>query len=85
MDVQNQPVCIMKWMLERRRLLLHVGCANNLVIITTLVKIRIKLNETSMILTVCFLLFNCLNNWIVIYILVFVHLLIVIDCYMLQI
>ena len=48
MDVLNHPVCIMKWMIERGRLLLQVSCANNLVTIVDLVKIGINLIETCM-------------------------------------
>ena len=48
MDVLNQLVCIMKWTLERGRLLLYVGCANNLVTIADLIKIGIKLIEKCM-------------------------------------
>ena len=71
----------MKWTLERGRLLLHVVYANNLVTIADLVKIGIKLIETCMF----FCCYIALNNCIVIYVLVLAHLLIVIDCYMLQI
>ena len=66
----------MKWMLDRGRLLLHVGSANNLVTIVDLVKIVIKLIETCMSFVVTL---HC------IYILVLARLFIVIDCYMLQI
>ena len=52
MDVLNQPICIMKWMLERERLLSHVSYANNLVTITDLVDIGIKLIETCMFFVV---------------------------------
>ena len=85
----------MKWTLERGRLILHVGCVKNLVIIAALVKIEIELIDTMclscycdtllMILSICFLLFHYLIDFIVIYILVFVDLLIVIDCYIKQI
>ena len=56
-----------------------MGCANNLAIIINLFKIGIKLIEKCM-----FLLLHCLNNCIIIYKLVFVHLFNDIDCYMLQ-
>ena len=45
MDVLNQPGCIMKWMLERGKLLSHVGCANNRVTIGSLVRIEIKFSD----------------------------------------
>ena len=45
MDVLNQPVCIMKWMLGRGKLVSHVGCANNWVTIGGLVRIEIKFSE----------------------------------------
>ena len=66
----------MKWMLDRGRLLLHVGSANNLVTIVDLVEIVIKLIETCMFFVVTL---HCM------YILVLARLFIVIDCYMLQI
>ena len=52
MDVLNQPVCVMKWTLERGRLLSHVGSVNNLVIVDDLVEIGIKLIETCMFFVV---------------------------------
>ena len=52
MDVLNQPIFIMKWMLERGRLLSHVGSANKLVTIADLVEIGIKLIETCMFFVV---------------------------------
>ena len=52
MDVLNQPVCIMKWMLERGRLLSHVGSTNNLAIIADLIEIGIKSIETFMFVVV---------------------------------
>ena len=52
MDVINQLVSIMRGTLERGRLLLHVGCANNLIIIADLVKIGIKLIEACMFFVV---------------------------------
>ena len=45
MDVLNQPGCIMKWTLGRGKLLSHVGCANNRVIISGLVRIEIKFSD----------------------------------------
>ena len=39
MDILNQPGCIMKWTLGRGKLLSHVGCANNRIIIAALVRI----------------------------------------------
>ena len=45
MDVLNQPVCIITWTLKREKLLSHVGCANNQVTITALVRIGIKFSE----------------------------------------
>ena len=42
-DDLNQAVCIMKWTLEMKRLLLYVGYANKVVIIVGLVKIGIEL------------------------------------------
>ena len=68
-----------------------MGCANNLITIVAIVKIGIEMIDTMclscysgtllMILFICFLLFHCLIDRIVIHILVFVDLLIVIDCY----
>ena len=45
MDVLNQPGCIMKWTLGRGKLLSHVGCENNRVIIGGLVRIEIKFSD----------------------------------------
>ena len=52
MDVLNQPICIMKWTLEREMLLSHVGSANNMVTIVDLVEIGIKLIKTCMFFVV---------------------------------
>ena len=52
MDILNQLVLIMKWTLERGRLLSHVGSTNNLVTNADLVKIGIKLIETCMFFVV---------------------------------
>ena len=45
MDVVNQPGYIMKWTLERGKLLSHVGCANNRVTINGLVRIEFKFSD----------------------------------------
>ena len=60
----------MKWMLERGKLLSHVGWANNWVTIAALVRIGIKFNErcdVTQFLYMGFFFFffvHCLNNCI---------------------
>ena len=67
MDVLNQPIFIMKWMLGRGKLLSHVSCADNWITITALVRIGIKFSErcdVTQFLYVVIFFVHCLNNCI---------------------